>query len=176
MADAIDLIGRLQELHAHTKVEDAGSFARLTGALDELAHELRESYQRAFVEPVTALIAKLRAGRPLDAAELALAEGFMVGDAEAYVRLENDFQGWLAELDRLVTVLIGLRARLDPPQLLDALGEVEDVRRVLGNVCNYLVARERVERYRRTMAEGLDASRALLLADMLQQKLDSADD
>ena len=63
-------------------------------------------------------IAKLRAGGTLDGGELALAEGFMVGDAEAYVRLENDFSSWLTELDRLVTVLIHLRAWLEPPQLL----------------------------------------------------------
>ena len=148
----------------------------MTGALVELSNELRESYQKAFVAPVTAMIAKLRSGLPLEAPELALAEGFMVGDAEAYVRLENDFAGWVVELDRLVTALIHLRARLDPPQLLDALGEVEDARRVLGDVCNYLEARERVERYRRTITDGLDAKRSKLLADLLQQKLDSAED
>jgi len=176
MPDAIDLIGRLQELHAHAKLDDAASFGRMTGTLDDLSNELRESYQKAFVAPVTSMIAKLRAGLALDAAELALAEAFMVGDAEAYVRLENDFQGWVVELDRLVKVLIHLRARLDPPQLLDALGEVEDARRVLGDICNYLVARERVERYRRTLADGLDAGRAKALADLLQQKLDSQED
>jgi hypothetical protein len=176
MADAIDLIGTLQKLHAHAKVEDVGSFEEMTGALVDLSNELRESYQRAFVAPVTIMIGKLREGRGLDPAELALAEAFMVGDAEAYVRLENDFQGWLTELDRLVTVLIHLRARLDPPQLLDALGEVEDARRGLGNICNYLEQRERVEGYRRTIADGLDATRAKLLAELLQQKLDSAED
>jgi hypothetical protein len=176
MADAIELIGTLQRLHSHAKVEDSGSFARLTGALVDLSNELRESYQKAYVEPVTAMIGKLRSGQTLDAAELALAEGFMVGDAEAYVRLENDFQAWLNELDRLVTVFIHLRARLEPPTLLDALGEVEDARRVLGNICNYLAALERVERYRRTMADGLVGERARLLADLLQQKLDSADE
>ena len=32
MADAIDLIGTLQKLHAHAKVEDVGSFEEMTGA------------------------------------------------------------------------------------------------------------------------------------------------
>jgi hypothetical protein len=176
MADAIDLIGTVQRLHSHAKVDDVSSFEQITGALVNLENELREAYQRAFVAPMTAIIAKLRAGRAPDADELALTESFLVGDAEAYVRLENDFQGWITELDRLVTVLIHLRARLDPPQLLDARGEVEDARRVLGNICNYLQARERVARYRRTIADGLDATRAGLLADLLQQKLDSSED
>jgi hypothetical protein len=176
MADAIELIGKLQRLHSHAKVEDAASFAQMTGALVDLSDELRESYQQVFVEPVKAIIDKLRKACPLDEGELALAERFMIGDAEAYVRLENDFQGWVAELDRLVTVLIHLRARLDPPQILDALGEVADARRVLGDIVNYLTERERVERYRRTMAEGLDPRRALQLAELLEQKLASAKD
>ena len=176
MADARDLIKTLQTLHAQAKVDDAGSFERLTGTLVDLSNQLRESYQMAFVGPVKTMIAKLRSGVTLDASEMALAEGFMIGDAEAYVRLENDFQGWLAELARLVAELARLGANLDPARLLDANGEVEDARRVLGDICNYLEERDRVERYRRTIAQGLDVGRARMLADLLQQKLDSAKD
>ena len=99
----------------------------------------------------------------------------MVGDAEAYVPL-NDLQGWLAELGRLVEVLAGLGANLDPPRLLDALGEVEDAQRVLGDICNYLEEKDRVARFRNTIAQGLDAGHAKLLAELLRQKLVSADD
>jgi len=176
MADPRDLIQTLQSLHAQAKLDDVGSFERLTPTLVDLTNGLREAYQAAFVGPVTALIAKLRAGATPTKDELALAEGFMVGDAEAYVRVENDFQGWLAELARLVKVLAELRANLDPPRLLDALGEVEDARRVVGDICNFLEEKERVERFRATTAQGLDAGRAGLLAKLLQQKLDSAND
>jgi hypothetical protein len=176
MADARDLIQTLQSLHARAKTDDAGSFERLTGVLVDLSNQLRESYQTAFIGPVTKVIAKLRSGASLDEDERAIAEAFMVGDAEAYVRLENDFQGWLAELDRLVKVLVDLGGKLDPPRLLDASGEVEDARRVLGDICNYLEERDRVERYRRTIAGGLDADRAKMLAELLQQKLDSEKD
>ncbi len=176
MADPRDLIQTLQNLHAQAKLDDVGSFERLTPTLVDLTNGLRETYQAAFVGPMTALIAKLRAGATPTKDELALAEGFMVGDAEAYVRVENDFQGWLAELTRLVGVLGGLRANLDPPHLLDALGEVEDAQRVVGDVCNYLEEKERIDRFRQTTAAGLDPGRARMLADLLQQKLDSADD
>lgn len=176
MADPRDLIQTLQSLHAQAKLDDVGSFERLTPTLLDLANGLRESYQAAFVGPVTTLIAKLKSGVTPTKEEMALAEAFMVGDAEAYVRVENDFQGWLAELGRLVKVLVGLGANLDPPRLLDALGEVEDARRVLGDICNYLEEKERIDRFRATTSQGLDAGRARLLAGLLQQKLDSAND
>jgi hypothetical protein len=176
MADPRDLIQTLQSFHAQAKLDDVGSFERLTPTLRDLSNGLRESYQAAFVGPVTTLITKLRSGVTPTKEELALAEAFMVGDAEAYVRVENDFQGWLAELGRLVKVLATLGANLDPPRLLDALGEVEDARRVLGDICNYLEEKDRVARFRNTIAQGLDAGHAKLLAELLRQKLVSADD
>jgi hypothetical protein len=176
MADPRDLIQTLQRLHGQAKLDDVGSFERLTPTLLALSNGLRESYQAAFVGPVTALIAKLKAGVTPTREEMALAEAFMVGDAEAYVRVENDFQGWLAELGRLVGVLVGLGANLDAARTLEALGEVGDAQRVVGDVCNYLEEKERVDRFRKTTAAGLDADRARMLAGLLEQKLDSADD
>jgi hypothetical protein len=176
MADPRDRIQTLKTLHVQAKLDDVGSFQRLTGTLRDLSNELRETYQAAYVAPVRTLIVKLRTGVTPTAEEMALAEAFMVGDAAAYVRVENDFPGWVAELGRLVDVLGALSSSLEPPRLLDALGEVEDAQRVLGDICNYLEEKERIGRFRRTIAAGLDDSRAGLLAGLLQQKLDSSND
>ena len=45
-----------------------------------------------------AVIRKLQAGDDLGPPEVALVESFVVGDAEAYTRVENDFANWINEL------------------------------------------------------------------------------
>ena len=109
-------------------------------------------------------------------ADIGVVEGFMIGDAEAYTRIENDFESWTGELGRLVTSLADKSARLQGPLLLDAMGEVEDARRVLGDICNFLEQKERVARYKRTMAQPLDGARSGMLAEILQRQLASAEE
>ena len=77
MADPRDLIQTLQSFHAQAKLDDVGSCERLTPTLRDLSNGLRESYQAAFVGPVTTLITKLRSGVTPTKEELALAEAFM---------------------------------------------------------------------------------------------------
>jgi hypothetical protein len=89
------------------------------------------------------------------------------------VRVENDFQGWVAELGRLVKVLSEMKGRLTGTVLLDALGEVEDARRVLGDICYYLEQKERIARFKRTTAAGMSAERAEVLVEILREQLDS---
>jgi hypothetical protein len=175
MADAGSLIRKLQDAHAKATLDNVGSFEALTHPLTELADQLRESYQASVAGPILAMIGKLRKGGALTQLELDLAESFIAGDAEAYTRLENDFQSWVLELGRLMKVLGGMSANLKGKVLLDAVGEVDDARRVLGDICNYLEEKQRVVSFRRTTAQGLDAERSALLADLLEQHLTSAD-
>ena len=173
MADAGSLIQKLQQAHAKASLEDVGSFEALARPLTELADQLRESYQAGVAGPIRAMIGKLRHGTPLTRDELNLAESFVAGDAEAYTRLENDFQSWVLELGRLMKVLG--ETKLEGKGLLDAVGEIDDARRVLGDICNYLEEKERVVRFRRTTAQALNAEYAGLLAEILEQHLASAD-
>jgi len=175
MADPLarDLIAALEEDHALARTDDVGSFQRLTEPFMTLCDNLRETYQRSVADPVRAVIAKLKRGAALSSEDTALIEDFVVGDAEAYVRVENDFQGWVVELDRLVKVLGEMKGRLAGSVLLDGLGEVEDARRELGDVCNYLEQKERIARFKRTMAAGMNPERAEVLVEILQEQLDS---
>ena len=173
MADAGSLIRKLQEAHAKATLDNVGSFEALTHPLTELADQLRESYQASVAGPILAMIGKLRKGGALTQPELDLAESFIAGDAEAYTRLENDFQSWVLELGRLMKVLGEMK--LVGKGLLDAVGEIDDARRVLGDICNYLEEKERVVRFRRTTAQELDPEHAGLLAEILEDHLASAD-
>jgi hypothetical protein len=175
MADPLapDLIEDFEATHAQARLDDIGSFQKLTDPLVVLGDNLRETYQRSVADPVRAVIAKLKKGAPLTGDDTALIEDFVVGDAEAYVRVENDFQGWVAELGRLVKVLSEMKGRLTGTVLLDAMGEVEDARRVLGDICYYLEQKERIARFKRTTAAGMSAERAEVLVEILREQLDS---
>lgn len=176
MPDPATQIRIIQAAHGGARPDDVGSFQRLTPQLTQLAGALRESFQSSVATPVRAVIGKLKAGTALTSEDVALIEAFVVGDAEAYTRVENDFQNWIAELARLVKSLADKSDRLQGALLLDAVGEVEDARRVLGDICNYLEQQERVGRYKRTMAKALDPASASILVEILERQLASADD
>jgi hypothetical protein len=168
MPDARALIQQLQSVHAAAKVDDVGSFERLTDPIVNLTEALREGYQTSIQGQVLAMIDKMRAGT-LTQADLTTIESFIVGDAEAYTRLENNFQDWVAELGRLVGVLGVMSGSLTGTGWLEALGEVEDAHRVLNDICNYLQQKERVTRFRKTVADGLTPERTQMLIEILKE-------
>ena len=167
MPDARALIEQLQAFHARARIDDVASYERLTDPIVKLTEALRESYATSIQVQVRAIIDKMSANAALSQADLAQIETFVVGDAEAYTRLENNFQDWIAEINRLVGVLGSMR--MSDSTWLDALGEVEDLHRVLNDVCNYLQQKERVARFRRTVAEGLTPERTQVLIEILKE-------
>jgi hypothetical protein len=176
MPDPAAQIRAVQAAHAGARQQDVGSFQSLTPQLTALANSLRETYQSSVATPIMGVISKLKAGRALSPDDIKLVEGFMIGDAEAYTRVENDFQSWIAELARLIKSLSEKSAQLQGAAILDAMGEVEDAQRVLGDICNYLEQKERVARYERTMAQPLNPEGSAMLAEILQRQLASADE
>jgi hypothetical protein len=167
MSDARALIQQLQAVHAEAKVDDVGSYQQLTDPVVKLTEALREGYAASVQDQLRALIEKMGKNAPLSQADLAQIETFIVGDAEAYTRLENNFPDWIAEIKRLVGVLGGMT--LSGNGWLDALAEVDDLHGVLNNVCNYLEQKDRVARFRRTVAAGLTPERAQMLIEILKE-------
>jgi hypothetical protein len=66
-------------------------------------------------------------------------------------------------------VLAGMSSGLRGSGWLDALGEVEDAHRVLNDICNYLQQKERVTRFRKTVADGLTPERTQILIEILKE-------
>ena len=176
MADPAIQIRNVQAAHAGARQQDVGSFQTLTPQLTALANALRETYQSSVATPVMTVIMKLKAGGALSPDDIKVVEGFMIGDAEAYTRVENDFQNWITELARLVKSLSAKSDRLQGSTILDAMGEVADAQRVLGDICNYLEQQERVTRYQRTMSQPLNPESSAMLAEILQRQLASSDE
>ena len=176
MPDPATQIRTVQAAHAGARPEDVGSFQSLTPRLTTLANALRETYQSSVATPIMAVIAKLKGGAALSPDDVTVIEGFMIGDAEAYTRIENDFQNWITELARLIKSLSDKSDRLQGTAILDAMGEVEDAQRVLGDICNYLEQKERVARYHRTMSQPLNPESSAMLVEILQRQLLSAEE
>jgi hypothetical protein len=169
MNDARALIQQLQSSHAAARIDDVSSFERLTDPLVKLTEALREGYQTSIQDQVGSLIDKMSANAKLTEDDLATMESFIVGDAEAYTRLETNFPDWVTELSRLVAVLGAMSNGLQRRSWLDALGEVEDAHRVLNDICNYLQQKERVTRFRKSVAEGLTPERTQMLIEILKE-------
>jgi hypothetical protein len=169
MNDARALIQQLQSHHAAASIEDVGSFECLTDPIVKLTEALHQGYQASIQEQLRSMIDKLASNATLSSAELSTLESFIVGDAEAYTRLENNFQDWIGELNRLVGVLGGMGDNLQGSGWLDALGEVEDAHRVLNDICNYLQQKDRITRFRKTVAAGLTSERTQMLIEILKE-------
>jgi hypothetical protein len=73
---------------------DEARLNALSSALSRLSDELGEQIQAATAAQVTPLISLLKADGPIEAKELGLIRLWLVGDAEYYVKTENDFPAW----------------------------------------------------------------------------------
>jgi hypothetical protein len=154
---------------------DEGRLNALSSALARLSDELREQMQAATAAQVTSLISLLKADGPIEAKELELIRLWLVGDAEYYVKTENDFPAWLAELERLLGVLRQLRSEaVTPPTMARMEATVQDARRVAGDIAFFQAQQERVRSFQ-TATSKLNREDKQTLAELLERKLGSED-
>ncbi len=81
--------------------QDSASYGALHSRVDDLRSDLRESIQALTREQMWEIICNLRRDETLDRNDLSLIRLWMVGDADAYVAEENNFDEWLEEVERL---------------------------------------------------------------------------
>jgi hypothetical protein len=170
VTDQLQQIVALQPLDSHA---DEGRFNALSGALASLKSELREQIQAATAAPVAQLIQTLRADGPIAPADLELIRLWIVGDAEYYVKMEDDFPAWIAELERLLGVLQSLGQEAVTPTTMAKMGAtVQDALRVSSDIVVYRQQEERVHSFQRATAQMTRDDRRYL-ADILAHKLSS---
>jgi hypothetical protein len=173
MENSLTLIDQLRRAHAHAQTNDLDSFQGLTDPLAKLTDSLREAFQASVAIPARAVIQKLKTGGALTPADRDLVESLVVGDAEAYMELEQDFQVWVATLAAAVKAVGDLGGNLRGKALLQALAKVEEAKRMLANVRNFLEERARIAKFRATTSKPLDETQAAILAQILEEKLES---
>jgi hypothetical protein len=134
---------------------------------------IREELQKLTAGAMKPIIHKLKKNEPLSPEEKGLVEMWIVGDAEGYTQMENDYHEWLEEFRRLGRV-IGDQGMLPSalPEMLKLYGSLEDAVRLAADLQFFLEEKERVDRFQQAI-QNLSASDAELLANILQEKLSS---
>jgi hypothetical protein len=124
-------------------------FARVSSELVQIKDRVREELQAATSEGVTKILKKLANQEILNPEERNLVELWIVGDAEGYTKMENNFGQWQEEFRRLGGVFESYAGQTSSPQtLVEVHGLLEDAIRLTADISYFLEKKDRVERFR----------------------------
>lgn len=169
----------LSEIISQKKTADENSeegyFNKVTGLLVSLGDHLREQIQAETSEKISIIINKLMKDKELTDSDLRLIHLWIVGDAASYVQMENDYQNWLKEFNRLLGVIERLESQpLSLENMYQLQGTVRDAIRVIGDIVFYRQQKDRIVRYENA-SKNLNSENKLTLARILKQKIESED-
>ena len=149
------------------------SYGYVATQLVQSKNAIRQAIEQATAEAVAAIIGKLENNQPLNEAEKQTVKLWVVGDAEGYMKMENNFQDWLKEYRRLLDVIAAWENKTGSVQeLVEVHGVLEDAIKVADAVSHYLEDRERVARCE-TALSNLNAEDNKFIAGMLKSMLAS---
>jgi hypothetical protein len=152
------------------------AFERAAMSLGNRQGEIREAYQANTATRLRVMTERIASGQVLSDEELQIVRDWIVGDADSYLRAENNIQDWMTEYDRLQGVLAEYEGRpLVEVELLELKGILEDAVRVAHDISNHLEKEERVKRFEEMFRDQANLSRddRQRLAGLLIGKLES---
>ena len=151
------------------------SYGYVATQLVQSKNAIRQAIEQATAGAVAAIIGKLENNQPLTDAEKQTVKLWVVGDAEGYLKMENNFQDWLKEYRRLLDIIADWEGKTGSVQeLVELHGVLEDAIKVADAVAHYLEDRERVARCE-TALSNLNAEDNKFIAGMLKSMLASPD-
>jgi hypothetical protein len=137
--------------------------------------KIREAIEQATVGTVVEIIAKLEKNQPLSEEEKQVVRLWVVGDAEGYLKMENNLKEWLEEYRRLMDVIAGYEGKSGSIQeLVEVHGVLEDAIKVADAIAHYLDDKERVTRFNNAMTN-LNAQDNKFIAGILKSMMSSPD-
>ncbi len=153
----------------------ADDYIRLSSMMSDLDILLREYLQDETSTDIKKIIDKLKDHTPLNAQEVKQVKLWIVGDAEYYTKLENNFEDWRQELNRLIKE-ISRYAKNDPDieTAMTLRGLLRDGINLLAEINFFLEQKERVSKFETNIGQLDEEDRAALI-EVLQQKLKSWD-
>lgn len=150
-----------------------GDLNKITAPLVALEDQLREQIQFDTSSQIETLIQKLKTDSEIDDTDLELIRLWIVGDAQGYVEMENNYKEWLSELNRLFSVIEGMKAeKLTLKNMYNLSGTVRDAVRVIGDIVFFKQQQDRLEKFE-NVSKNLNSKNKKILADILQRKLES---
>ena len=168
---------KLSEIISHKQTVDEnteeGYFNKVTAPLVSLGDYLREQMQTETSEKISMIINKLKSDEEITESDLMLIRLWIVGDAASYVQMENDYQKWLEELNRLFAVIEELKGQdLSLENMYKLQGTARDAIRVNGDIVFFKQQQERITKFENA-SKNLNSGNKLVLAKILKQKLES---
>ena len=171
------IIEKLSEIISHKQTVDEnteeGYFNKVTAPLVSLGDYLREQMQAETSEKISMIINNLKSDGEITESDLMLIRLWIVGDAASYVQMENDYQKWLEELNRLFAVIEELKEQaLSLENMYKLQGTARDAIRVIGDIVFFKQQQERINKFENA-SKNLNSGNKLVLAKILKQKLES---
>jgi hypothetical protein len=152
---------------------DPGALNALSHSLANLEQSLREKMQEDTRGEMEGIIRSLERGAELSPQDKELIRTWMVGDAESYIKVENNLGDWTEELGRLLDRVAAARGKtLSPAQMTELQAMVRDALRTAADIHYFQEQRVRVERFRDATADWSRDDKKIL-ARMLRSKLES---
>ena len=163
-------------MNAAREAMTADAFQQSAFGLGRQRTAIRETLQSITSDQILGVLERLAAGAQPSPEDLQLVRMWIVGDADSYLRQENNFQDWVAEFDRLKGVIGRYEGRpCSEAELLELKGILEDAVRVAHDIANYLEKRERVHQFEATVeaSHAWDGAAREALLRILRGKLES---
>ena len=152
----------------------SGAFQQAASALNDAKNIVREEAQKRTSSEVKIIINKLQSNEKLSTDEIALIKAWIVGDASGYTKMENNFQDWVSEYERLQNTLANYEDKeCSPDDLLKLHGVLEDAIRITYDIAHYLEKQDRVNKFELVIKNELDKDGRDILAKMLIGRLQS---
>ncbi|MFC1646563.1 hypothetical protein ACFL2Y_05255 [Candidatus Omnitrophota bacterium] len=169
---AIGTIGsNLKNLETASQAE----ISDLVSSFSNLEGNLREYIQEITKKQILAIINKLRRNESLSEDELKYVELWVVGDAEYYTKLENNFKDWIDEFNRIINEvkkITGKESALDLEVCSRLRALSKDAVRNISDIDYFIEQRERIAKFKKSITKIGEEERETLI-EILVGKLNS---
>jgi hypothetical protein len=171
------LVGRLQQITSVAEKslasQNVSDYEELERHIDGLTSLTREALHTNFRDVYEVIASKLATNQTLSEQELHALRMLIVGEAEYYVRYENNFTDWTNELQRLTEEMARLQTKstYTVDDILHIQALVHDAARVTADIIFYLRERDRLQRFEMSVKDGIDDETGKLLAGMVREMM-----
>lgn len=166
--DVTNAMAEAKETMSDSAFQQAGT------ALNDAKNNVREEAQKRTSDDIKKIINKLRSDQRMSTEEITLIKAWIVGDATGYTKMENNFQDWISEYERLRRSLSDYEKKdCSPEDLLMLHGILEDATRISYDIAIFLEKKERIKKFESVVADGLDQGEREVLVKVLTRKLQS---
>jgi hypothetical protein len=164
LKETLDLAARSFE------AEKSEGYNTLHEELEELETAARKSFQNH--EDCKSLVSKLEKGAALSSNEMDTLKLMMIGDADYYLKYDDDFERSEDELKRIIGEIGKLQAgNLDVDALMHLRVLCREASSVAVPTAHYLEQKERVRKFEEATKDGIDDETGKALANIVRSIL-----